>query len=54
MTLHQQAQIERAIEEYMPLYERYMDEPDETVRRRIKAQMEAIGRKYGFDGGMAS
>lgn len=54
MTQQQRAQIERAIEEYMPLYDRCLNEPDETVRQGLKAQMEAIGRKYGFDGGMAS
>lgn len=54
MTLQQRAQIERAIEEYMPLYDQYMDESNEAARRQLKARMEEIERKYGFDGGMAS
>ncbi|BFH70637.1 hypothetical protein J27TS7_57690 [Paenibacillus dendritiformis] len=54
MTQQQRAQIERAIEEYMPLYDQYLDESNEDARRRIKARMEEVERKYGFDGGMAS
>ncbi|BFH11130.1 hypothetical protein WJ0W_005675 [Paenibacillus melissococcoides] len=54
MTQQLEARIEQAIEEYMPLYDRYLDEPDEAARAEMKAQMVAIGRKYGFDGGLAS
>ncbi|WP_285853415.1 hypothetical protein [Paenibacillus sp. MER 180] len=39
MTIQQRAQIERAFDEYMPLYNRFN-------------QMNEIGRKYGFDGGV--
>ncbi|MCY9530539.1 hypothetical protein M5X04_14550 [Paenibacillus alvei] len=50
MTIQQRASIERAIEEYMPLYDRYLFEPDPTIRQKLKAEMQAIESKYGIQG----
>lgn len=52
MTINQRARIERAYEEYMPLYNRFLEESDPVVRQQLSSQMDEIGRKYGFDGGV--
>ncbi|EJW19045.1 hypothetical protein M5X00_04470 [Paenibacillus alvei] len=52
MTIQQRAQIERAFDEYMPLYNRFIEEPSPEIRQQLSAQMDEIGRKYGFDGGV--
>lgn len=52
MTIEQRAQIERAYEEYMPLYNRLLEESNPEVRQQLCCQMDEIGRKYGFDGGV--
>jgi len=52
VTIQQRAQIERAYEEYMPLYDRYLNEPNPEIRQQLSNQMDVIGRKFGFDGGV--
>ena len=42
MTAEQQAHIDAVIAEYMPLYERYLDEPDPAIRAQLKTQMREI------------
>lgn len=52
MNIEQRAKIERAYEEYMPLYNSFLEEPDPEIRQQLSNQMDEIGRKYGFDGGV--
>ncbi|SYX84653.1 hypothetical protein [Paenibacillus alvei] len=52
MTIEQRARVERAYEEYMPLYNRFLEETDPEVRQQLIDQMDVVGREYGFNGGV--